>query len=758
MTSALPWTLALSALAGCTLFLEPRDLVGSCGDGVLQTGSGEECDDANSGAGDGCSPACTVERCGNKVEDFGEECDLGELDDDSGDCTRDCRRARCGDGHLKSRGMPPLEVCDDGNTINGDGCSPDCSLRGRVSILAGSPGGMGIADGIGASARFGGVEGVAANETFVYLADTRGCTIRRMEIASGEVRTIAGIPGTCGVLADGDGPDATFSGNTKTLALAGDALYVGEGNTLRRIDLTPGGAFRVATCPITEGDASLSALVADPSGSRLYVARQTRIDALPLPCACAGDGRTARPCVLEPLVGNDVAGYRPGVGTAAGFELVKSLAIRSSELFASDACRIRRVDLQSRRVTDVPGAGCADRGLVKAVAVKGDLLYAVEQTVGGGVELGFARVAVLDLNGAGGFRVLAGAAGSVLRGEASEVDGFGSFSRILEPWAIAISGDVLFIGETASLRALSLETSQLVTVAGQLVRDFRFYGTRAIASGRGVVYAPNQAGQILEIPQSLSKPVRVIDLCADRPDALHLVSALLLDDATSSLFVMDAAQNALLRIDVSDEARPCAVELTLGELDGFFQSLAGDEDFFYLLRNLPPKAILRVDRASKSVVDMIPLPRGALNVFSLVAARASLYATAREDNVILRIDPRTGDVRPLGDGVARTRNSETLATASFCHPAGIATDGYKLFVGEAHCVATGGEFQGHALRQIDLASGHVSTLVGPGPRPFVVEGTGHQGSLNFPGAVSFDVSTGTLYVADFWDNVLLRVD
>ena len=73
-----------------------------CGDGLV-TG-GEECDDGNSWAYDGCSGSCTIE-CG--------------WDCSSGSCT-----GVCGDGMRKGN-----EECDDGNTDSGDGCGSSCEVE-----------------------------------------------------------------------------------------------------------------------------------------------------------------------------------------------------------------------------------------------------------------------------------------------------------------------------------------------------------------------------------------------------------------------------------------------------------------------------------------------------------------------------------------------------------------------------------------------------------------------------------------------------
>ncbi|HEX3761505.1 MAG TPA: DUF4215 domain-containing protein, partial [Kofleriaceae bacterium] len=164
-----------------------------CGDGKLNRTAGEQCDDGNRAAGDGCSPDCLFERCGNGVVDPQEECDgtagllpcnvdtcfqercgNGVLDDDNrtgvheecddhniadnDGCSHDCKREFCGDGKTNDRepcdptdptfgaagcntdctpsvcGDGKLdtaagEQCDDGNTTSGDGCSHDCHLE-----------------------------------------------------------------------------------------------------------------------------------------------------------------------------------------------------------------------------------------------------------------------------------------------------------------------------------------------------------------------------------------------------------------------------------------------------------------------------------------------------------------------------------------------------------------------------------------------------------------------------------------------------
>jgi MYXO-CTERM domain-containing protein len=107
----------------------------ACGDAI--TVVGEECDDGNDDADDGCS-ACTIEggwachapdgvsicqrTCGDGLVDVAEECDEGSGNDDVAPnaCRTNCRRAGCGDGVIDDG-----ESCDDGD-MNDDATPNAC--------------------------------------------------------------------------------------------------------------------------------------------------------------------------------------------------------------------------------------------------------------------------------------------------------------------------------------------------------------------------------------------------------------------------------------------------------------------------------------------------------------------------------------------------------------------------------------------------------------------------------------------------------
>jgi cysteine-rich repeat protein len=100
---------------------QPVCIVNNCGNGLVEPSLGEACDDGNILIGDGCSPNCTLESCGDGVVVMGERCDDGN--NVSGDgCSADCLSIETCGNLIKD----VTEVCDDGNNISGDGCSANC--------------------------------------------------------------------------------------------------------------------------------------------------------------------------------------------------------------------------------------------------------------------------------------------------------------------------------------------------------------------------------------------------------------------------------------------------------------------------------------------------------------------------------------------------------------------------------------------------------------------------------------------------------
>jgi len=126
-------------------------VVRSCGDGIVQAGAGEECDDGGTQDGNGCDARCQQESsavctgepsvcvlsCGNGVVEAGETCDDANLTEGDG-CSDNCSaeagyscagtpntcQTICGDGLVRG-----TEACDDGNQNDGDGCDNSCEIE-----------------------------------------------------------------------------------------------------------------------------------------------------------------------------------------------------------------------------------------------------------------------------------------------------------------------------------------------------------------------------------------------------------------------------------------------------------------------------------------------------------------------------------------------------------------------------------------------------------------------------------------------------
>lgn len=159
------------------------------------------------------------------------------------------------------------------------------SPSGQVTVLAGRRDNRGFADGIGAAARFDHITGVAADDDGnVYVADSNNNTIRKIEIVTGAVSTLAGNPQQPAGSADGVASAARFDRPCGIEADRMGNVYVADcsNHTIRKV--TPAGV--VTTLAGTAGvagyvdGAGSAALFSSPADvaiddeGNLYVADQ----------------------------------------------------------------------------------------------------------------------------------------------------------------------------------------------------------------------------------------------------------------------------------------------------------------------------------------------------------------------------------------------------------------------------------------------------------------------------------------------------
>lgn len=131
--------------------------------------------------------------------------------------------------------------------------SGNCTIRkivlatGAVSTIAGTAGSCMDKDGTGAAARFTSPLGLAADKAgSLYVTDVGASTIRKVDLATGAVTTLAGVAGMIGS-ADGMGTAARFRGPQRVLVDGAGTLLISDtaNQTLRKLDLATGSVTTV---------------------------------------------------------------------------------------------------------------------------------------------------------------------------------------------------------------------------------------------------------------------------------------------------------------------------------------------------------------------------------------------------------------------------------------------------------------------------------------------------------------------------------
>jgi DNA-binding beta-propeller fold protein YncE len=225
----------------------------------------------------------------------------------------------------------------------------------------------GFVDGVASDARFSCPTGLALDAAagVLYVADRDNSSVRQVELATGIVQRVAGDPSHPFKVIDGIGAAAGFF-YPEALALDGQGhLYVAEsaGQVVRRIDLATARVTTVAGAPnnapadgvgTAAGFIRPSGLTWDPSGV-LYVAD---VDTIRRFDPATGEVITIAGAIGAPEV-------KDGTGAAARFELASDLAIEGlggllvTEL--GDGGLIRRIDLGSLDVTTWVGGSATLR-------------------------------------------------------------------------------------------------------------------------------------------------------------------------------------------------------------------------------------------------------------------------------------------------------------------------------------------------------------------------------------------------------------
>ena len=227
-----------------------------------------------------------------------------------------------------------------------------------VTTLAGTAGGYGSTNGTGTSARFRYPQGITSDWTNLYVADSVNHTIRKIEISTGVVTTLAGTAGSSGS-ADGTGTSASFY-YPYGVTTDGTNLYVADksNHTIRKIVISTGVVTTLAGTAGSAGttdDTGTAARFNGPyaittDGTNLYVADTAN--------------HTIRKIVISTGVVTTFAGTAgtsgstDGTGTSASFYFPRGITTDGTNLYVSDTYNrtIRKIAISTAVVTTLAGS------------------------------------------------------------------------------------------------------------------------------------------------------------------------------------------------------------------------------------------------------------------------------------------------------------------------------------------------------------------------------------------------------------------
>lgn len=351
--------------------------------------------------------------------------------------------------HIKSASPPPPLRLAIGTQLGGARQGVNLSLKNVVSTIAGKTGMAGAADGIGMRARFDAPKGITTDGVNLYIADLNNHTIRKIDIASGMVTTIAGMAGKKGS-SDGKGTVARFY-RPCGITTDGSNLYVSDSNnhSVRQIVIETG-----VVTTLAGGVGEVGYVDGKGSQARFFIPEGITTDGSNLYVADTHN-HSVRKIELESAIVTTLAGlsgapgYLDDAGDKARFSYPKGITTDGCNLYVADFGnhRIRRIALAGAAVSTLAGNvkeedAAADQGELarfnypSGIATDGRNLYVADT---------FNRT-VRKI-------VIAGGTVSTIAGKADvegAVDAGGSEARFKDPVGITSDGSYLYVTDSSN--------------------------------------------------------------------------------------------------------------------------------------------------------------------------------------------------------------------------------------------------------------------------------------------------------------------
>jgi sugar lactone lactonase YvrE len=551
--------------------------------------------------------------------------------------------------------------------------------NGEVSTLAGKAGVDGTTDGSGEAARFSLPVSIALNPAGeLIVSDSYAGTLRKVTI-EGTVSTWAGVAGE---LDHVDGPVATARFRApEGLAFDGDGnLYVvdREAHTVRKIDPNGMVSTYAGTKDVfgsTDGDRAI-ALFNQPFGLAVH-------DDGTVAIADAGNNTIrliGSDGVVRTLAGTpgEPQGTADGVGPAARFGRPRALAyLDNGDLLVADTFNDRlRAITPEGAVTTYAGsfAGSKDGALNEATfSFSTGLLNSSD------------AIYVAD-TGSSIIRKIAAGQVETFAGKAVELallDGPATDARFFAPAGLlALENGEVLVADTYNnaVRKIAVDgTVETISDEYNLPRNLlsdRQGGYYVADSANNVIQHVDADGQVtLFAGGEVSRGETYQD--GPRLEALFLSPGAMVMDSAGNIYVSDAGNHAIRKIDVDGMVSTVAGDTRPGYVDGI-----GTETRFNL-----PDGLLLLDDTTLIVADALNHVLRRI-MLTETGAVVSLFAGTHPDELEF---PKPGD-----------HDGERFQ-ASFNTPRGLLLDGDSILVTDTN---------NSLIRRVALADASVSTVAG----------------------------------------------
>ncbi len=591
----------------------------------------------------------------------------------------------------------------------------------------------------------------------LYIAETPKHRVRRVVLASGVITTVAGR-GAKGF--SGDGGAATLASLDEPTDVATDRegnLYIADANNhrVRRVEIATGIIRTVAGTtsfgftgdggPATAARLFRPEFVAVDSDGNLYInvsvnRRIRRVD------AATGMIRT--------FAGNGGEGFSGdgGPATDAQFSRARGIAVDASgNLFIADYgnSRIRRVDRATGIISTVAGNG--------TFGTSGDGGPAILATLHGPQDVwvdGAGNLLIVDVNGGrirkvdAVSRIITTIAGGSKYCDPD--DGVQATECSLWPRAVSASADgsILISGHQSGastlpnnsrVRRVDPASGIISTVAGTIHTSIVFNGDGGPA-----------ALAILDIGGPFSS-FRLGGVALDAGGNLFIA-----DTNASRIRKVDGVTGRISTVagGTSSGFTGLGALPTGIAVDAAGNIFVADEGYRYIRRiDAATGAISQYAGGGSSRGDGGPATRASVGSVSGLATDAPGNLFLSDGQSIRRIDAATRVITTIAGGTGNGGfggDGGPASQALLASPKGLDVDASgNLFVAD---------FANHRIRRIDAATGTITTVAGSGSGFFSGDGgPATAAKLNWPVAVAVDAA-GNLFIADQFHYRIRRVD